>query len=501
MGPRSWRLVALISVCALVLPAAAQAAAKHRTSRSQHKAPRIYTPRPQAGVQHLHYKFGPIHITPGQNTINIEPNKLRPSVPGYITKFVPNLKRTDGSVPRVDVIHLHHGVWLVNGYPTWAAGEEKTRVYAPKGFGWSYKPSDQWLMNYMIHNLTPNPDTVYITYDIDFIPATAPQAKTITPVHTQWMDVEGIKAYPVFDALRAYGNKRGLYTYPDMAPTDPYKGGRKRNEWTVPHDLTMVGTAGHLHPGGKETFLTVSRGGKTVRLFTSKAHYYDPAGAVSWDVSMTATPPNWRVALKKGDVVAVHGTYDVSKASWYESMAIMPAMVTDGPDGGVDPFTHNTNVPGLLTHGHLPENDHHGGGALGLPNPAKVLDGPVARRQLTIEGFVTSQGDLSGDTGLSKPPVIHQGQSVSFLNVDAKDDIYHTITACKQPCNKEAGIAYPLADGPVDFDSGELGNGPPGFTAAANRTTWSTPVNLKPGTYTYFCRIHPFMRGSFRVVK
>jgi plastocyanin len=30
--------------------------------------------------------------------------------------------------------------------------------------------------------------------------------------------------------------------------------------------------------------------------------------------------------------------------------------------------------------------------------------------------------------------------------------------------------------------------------------TWKTPRSLTPGTYTYFCRIHPFMRGSFRVV-
>jgi plastocyanin len=497
MGPRSWRVLALILVCSLAIPVAAQAAARSKAKSA--KTLRVYRPASQPGVQHLTYKFGPIHITPGQNTIDIAPNDLRPKVPGYITSFRPNLKRPDGSVPAVDVIHLHHGVWLVNGYPTWAAGEEKTAVDVPKGYGFAYKPSDKWLMNYMIHNLTPNPDTVYITYDIDFIPATAPEAQGMTPIHTQWMDVEGIKAYPVFDALRAYGNKRGLYTYPDMAPTDPYKGGRKRNLWTVPKDLSVVGTAGHLHPGGKETFLTVTRGDKTVRLFTSKAHYYEPAGAVSWDVSMEATPPGWKVALKKGDVVGVHGTYDVSKASWYESMAIMPAMVTDGPSGGVDPFQQNTDVQGVLTHGHLAENDHHGGAALGLPNPTKVLDGPVASKQLTIEGFVTSQGDLSGDTGLSRPPVVQQGQSVSFLNVDAKDNIYHTITACKQPCNKEAGIAYPIADGPVDFDSGELGNGPPGFTAAANRTTWSTPTTLKAGTYTYFCRIHPFMRGAFRI--
>ena len=26
-------------------------------------------------------------------------------------------------------------------------------------------------------------------------------------------------------------------------------------------------------------------------------------------------------------------------------------------------------------------------------------------------------------------------------------------------------------------------------------------VTLKPGTYTFFCRVHPFMRGSFRVTQ
>jgi len=35
----------------------------------------------------------------------------------------------------------------------------------------------------------------------------------------------------------------------------------------------------------------------------------------------------------------------------------------------------------------------------------------------------------------------------------------------------------------------------------SGRTTWSTPKNLKTGTYTYFCRIHPFMRGAFRVTR
>ncbi|MCU1389513.1 MAG: hypothetical protein JWL72_2851, partial [Ilumatobacteraceae bacterium] len=74
--------------------------------------------------------------------------------------------------------------------------------------------------------------------------------------------------------------------------------------------------------------------------------------------------------------------------------------------------------------------------------------------------------------------------------------VWHTITACKAPCNASTGIAYPRADADIPFDSGELGAvGPP----TAGRVTWSTPTDLPDGTYTYFCRIHPSMRGAFRV--
>jgi plastocyanin len=30
---------------------------------------------------------------------------------------------------------------------------------------------------------------------------------------------------------------------------------------------------------------------------------------------------------------------------------------------------------------------------------------------------------------------------------------------------------------------------------------WRTPKGLPQGTYSYFCRVHPFMRGAFRVDK
>jgi hypothetical protein len=454
------------------------------------------------GAQTLHFAFGPIHITPGQNTINFAPNRERPSVPGFITRFAPNLHNADGTtpfngtIPRVDVTHLHHGVWLVNGAPTFAAGEEKTIVSYPPGYGMPYSPGDHWMMNYMIHNLTPTASSVYITYDVDFIPTSSPLAATIKPVSTLWMDVMNGHAYPVFDVLKGSGT-HGAYTFPDQAK-NPYAGAPPLNQITVPRDGVLVQTAGHLHPGGLHTDLDLTRGGRTVNLFRSTAHYYEPAGAVSWDVSMTATRPDWRVQVHAGDVLSVHGTYDTTRASWYESMAIMPVAVNWGATDGQDPFQTRVNLAGVLTHGHLAENNHHGGGAVVLPDATNMLDGPVGPL-IDISQFLYSQGDLTGGTNRPRPAVVHRGHSLTFKNLEGTT-IFHTITSCALPCNRNTGIAYPLANGKVRFDSAELGYGPAGFTPASNRITWSTPPNLPVGNYTYFCRIHPFMRGSFRVI-
>jgi plastocyanin len=452
------------------------------------------------GLQHLTYKFGPIDVTPGQNTIEIRNNDLKPPVPGYITSFKPNLTYLDGKVPPVDVIHLHHGVWLVNGDPTWAAGEEKTNFFMPRGYGYRYDPKQAWHLNYMIHNLTPNADRVYMTYEIDFLPADAPAAQDMKTVRTQWMDTAGIRPYPVFDALRKMGDKRGEYTFPDMAKGTARAAIGPAQTWTVAKAGTLVGTAGHLHPGGLHTDLYLTRDGRKVRLFRSDAHYFEPAGAVSWDVAMTNTPANWKVQVQPGDQISLSGTYDVRHASWYESMAIMPVAYSEGDTTGIDPFSGQLDTTGVLNHGHLPENDNHGGGNSGLPDVRTLMGARGGSGSVAIRGFIYQQGDLSLTGRRGRPPVIRQGRRLTFVNNDSGATIWHTITACRQPCSGRTGIAYPLADGRVDFDSGELGFGRANFTAAANRKTWSTPANLRPGTYTYFCRVHPFMRGAFRVV-
>ena len=453
------------------------------------------------GLQHLHYEFGPLSIAPGQNSIQTEIDTRRPAVPGFITRMTPNLVYAGSHrVPRVDVLHLHHGVWLSNGRPFFAVGEEKTILQLPQGYGLPYAPSDTWLLNYMIHDLTATPAKVFITYDIDFVPAPA----QLTPVHPQWMDVAGFRLYPVFDALRHTG-RHGRYTFPDDARGAARRAVGPAHEWQPAGDVTLVATAGHLHPGGLRNDLTASRAGARRELFRSQAKYFEPAGAVSWDVAMTATKPGWRVALHRGDTVDLSTTYDTRRASWYESMGIDVVYYADGiQPGAVDPFSGHVDWHGELTHGHLPENDHHGGAATTtLPDARRLPDGPFSRR-LSIGGFIYARGDLHSAARAGRPPVVHAGQSITFRNLDATASIpaqqsaYHTVTACRAPCTGSTGIAYPLADGPITFDSGELGYGGP---PSADRNTWSTPKTLPPGTYTYFCRIHPFMRGAFRVVR
>jgi plastocyanin len=219
--------------------------------------------------------------------------------------------------------------------------------------------------------------------------------------------------------------------------------------------------------------------------------------------------------------VSINATYDVSKASWYESMGILPLAFSSAPDpAAADPFDEPGrfnamfDAGGIVTHGPLPENaDKKARKNLKLPDPRDLRSKGkrVPPGGIEIKSFVYSKGGYSATrnfpTRLMRPPSVKPGTRVTFTNLDAlpgtpdSEQVWHSVTSCKAPCNKGSGIGYPLASGPIKFDSGQLGFGTlasAGVTTQSN--TYTTPPLTKPGkTYTYFCRIHPFMRGSIRV--
>lgn len=467
------------------------------------------------GLEQLTYKFGPIDIKPGQNSINWSPPMTGPRIPGFITRFEPLLidVRTGRPAPGT-VLHLHHNHWKINNTAAFPAGAEKTIFQYPRGFGYPLKGGDQWRMNYMIHNLTPAPHRVYLAWKLDYLPSASPASKAMKPISVRWMDVVGSKLYPVFNAYSGQGSK-GRFTFPDQATRKQRRGLGGMNNWRVERDVTLVHTSSHIHPGGVYSSLYVSRGGKRRMLFRSKAVYFNRRTAASWDMATTATPPSWRIKLRRGDRVYMSTTVDTDGVSWRDSMGDFPIAVADGHGvGGVDPFAKGSSWPrsGQVTHGPLPDNSWAGGLPSSAPDPRSLPSGPTLDGPVLIKGFRYQIGGQYNPGVTALPPVVPRGGRLTFVNLDSTrsssltDSIYHTITACRAPCNASTGLAYPIEDGPRNFDSDTLGFSQGSFSQtntppAAGRNHWSTPDNLAPGTYTYFCRIHPFMRGSFRVAR
>jgi plastocyanin len=123
----------------------------------------------------------------------------------------------------------------------------------------------------------------------------------------------------------------------------------------------------------------------------------------------------------------------------------------------------------------------------------------MATNTVTIANFIYYPGDR-GLTGVQGAPVqIKQGTSLTFYNADASLDIRHSVTTCPWPCNGPTVSNYPLADGV--WDSGVLSPGIDMIDGTKAKLSASTPPDLPLGNYSYFCRIHPWMRGTFEVVR
>jgi plastocyanin len=515
--------------------------------------------------QRLKFTFGPIVVKPGQNDVLIQPITIeKPAYDGYMVRFKPDLVRADGSVPYIEEVHLHHGTWLniLSSYagtiPFAASGEEKTIADIPRGYGFPIAATDTWQMLYMIHNLRPNPDLVWITYDIDYIPkAVAEGALGLKPSYPVWLDVRQGSGYPVMNVQRGFGGSlgAGTCTWPleNCAAFDPWgmqtyhQGGAEttytNNDWQLPAEGqslgrissfkggTLIGLGGHLHPGGLFDTIELVRNGVGKKIFVSDAKYWD-GKTNSWDMSMTVTGyPRWAIRVEPGDILRINATYDTTIQSTYENMGIAVGLLA--PDdangstvpGALDPFANDAKfnesttdigsclqagvicLKGEPTHGHLKESNNKGGPDTGALSAGSET--PVQQVSIAAFQFLGSDQGTLGVTGM---PTVKLGGKITFVNLDAAADIYHTVTSCKYPCNGTTGIAYPLGDGQsdqgsiVDFDSSELGFGPPVIGPAKNALSWDLPVTADKGfkvgeTYTYFCRIHPFMRGAFKVVE
>src|SRR3954451_17386946 len=392
----------------------------------------------------LLFAYGPIVVKPGQNDVLIQPVTIeKPAENGYITYFKPNLVDQNGHVPPVEQVHLHHGTWLAlsNSYGNSAfaaAGEEKTIFPFPTGYGMPVKATDQWQLLYMVHSAVQQPMTVWITYDVDFVPQANATALGLKPARPRWLDVRP-SDYPVFNVQRQFGDSSGECEWPkqECAQFDPYGNlihgqGEPGNGYGTDYQLpargqpfgstpfyggTIIGLGGHLHPGGIRNEIDIVRGGKMVqdadgdrhmhggrsqRIYNGVPTYWSHTGdhsagngpANSWDFSMRVSGlPYFGVRVKPGDVLRSNAAYDASKIDSYEDMGIVVGLlVPNKPDGtpqapGVDAFNAPIDDSARCDSHGLEHVD-------GTGNPAP---------ELCINGFFETHGHYSENENYSGP--------------------------------------------------------------------------------------------------
>ena len=304
-------------------------------------------------------------------------------------------------------------------------------------------------------------------------------------VRTMFLDVMGIQITRCSTSTAA----PAAATAATRTRRSPDSADYTRNRYVVPEDGVLVGS-GDLHPGGLWTDLYVERA-ERVRVFGSRAKYFEPARAVSWDVSMEATPEDWRVG-SAGDVLSVSATYDSRRASWYRrwgSWATAFSRAGRGRTVGDD-----VDKRGVLTHGHLEENRNHGGAFSGLPIRASCSAPPPPRR--TSGSATRLQPRRPAARRQEAGPRPSRGRDTEVVNHDAQRGSCTRSRRARRPATARRD-RLPLANGRC---------GSTRATSASVRRARPRPRtarrgargNLRAGTYTYFCKIHPFMRGAFR---
>ncbi|HVL89622.1 MAG TPA: hypothetical protein VM841_05230 [Actinomycetota bacterium] len=167
--------------------------------------------------------------------------------------------------------------------------------------------------------------------------------------------------------------------------------------------------------------------------------------------------------------------------------------------GEAEPLCAQENMPALA--GIYP--------ACGPDDIATELGPEVS--EIHVAGFLYVPGDL-GFGDVPTLPAVKQGSTITFVNDDAAINVRHTFTSCRWPCVGPYVSNFPLPSGGAHaFDTGKIGNIDPIDGGAEvekvllgqeNDTVpfYEFKADLPAGRYSYFCRIHPFMRGGFEVV-
>ena len=455
---------------------------------------------------------------------------------GMVTSVEPGMRLvSDGTEPDHQTGHIHHAHWFslnpgsetdnyLGGLGDWffGNGDEETRANFeersaadPKGpiYGGHIGPLEPQPMIYMLHNKTASTMLVWIMLDITFIHGTMNELNALDDGR-DYHEVRGVLFGRTFDVPRNQKSKDGTFETPEDDPEGVI-------EWTSPIDGTLIGTGSHLHPGGlrvitenygsEERPCPSSGGGYGGTVLLKSDALWRADVPFSEDFQMEVTNPAFRAPIHEGDRIRIAGIYENKRHGWYDVMTHQGFYIDESqpPEGRCKPYLVGPTAkkqPKVDPRDGVKNRSwgHHAtdkvcGRRFGAPpcdRPMEDQPPGVETNSVTISNFQYQPGDQSLSGAQGAPVRVQEGTSLNFFNFDQALNIRHSVTTCRWPCNGPYVANYPLPDG--TWDSETLGFDI--IDGGSTNPSAMTPPDLDPGKYSYFCRIHPWMRGAFEVV-
>src|SRR6266540_6582091 len=435
-------------------------------------------------------------------------NVPTPGVDGYITHMETDvIDDVTGEQVPISRLMLHHIVFLNlnrqdstcggQGYTGfdgrkgfgnfgpqrfYAAGEERAKMSMPPGYGYRTKADNNWAIVAMVMNHRSTADHALIHYEVTV------DSSPLTPVTPYWFDVRDCHADPIYNipsvAQKAKNAKNGKGGKASVAAKRKkgkgHKGKRKRKkptatpttdataDYTFPVSGRLIAGAGHVHGGAiKETLTQPNCGNRQVAesdptwgladhpFYNVKPILHEPG-----PINMSAFRSTTGLPIHAGETIRLNSIYDDSQPH-VRVMGILVAYFAPDPSvtqncGAVPSWeVLKTSQPGRT--GPIPFTIPLTG--LDANGQATTINAPPGAIQNAGANTVIPVGDRFFGTQNVR---VRQG---SWLTWQFNGAELHNLT---------------LANGPLGIGTDNLDGGRT-FTQKFGR----------PGTYRFFCALHP----------
>ena len=365
----------------------------------------------------------------------------------------------------------------------YAAGEERAKMSMPAGYGYRTNSSDVWGIVAMVMNHRSTPDSALIHYEVTINDGTGGPIQAVTPY---WLDVRNCRADPIYNipgvAPQIKQTKKGKGGKAAAARHKKGKGKKKRKrkrpaaapttdetyDYKFPESGRLIAGAGHVHGGAIGLKLTqpdcgnrqVAESIPTWGLPDNPFYNVRPVLHEPGPINMSAFRSTTGLPIHAGETIRLNSIYDDSQPH-VRVMGIM--IVYLAPDPGIaqncGPIPNweilKTDQPGRP--GPIPFTIPLTG--LDANGQATTINAPPGALLNAGPNTVVPVGDrFFGDPNLR----VRQGSWITWQFNGAE---LHNLT---------------LANGPLGIGSDNLD---------AGRTY--TQKFTRPGTYRFFCALHP----------